>query len=99
MLADNVINPPALASITYVVLFFCDVHPLTLMIPALLLGKIYANSFLLALNGRMYISQGRVLPIGLSDSALYPGSPIGSAAFSTYEKCLLHLTILFVPDV
>jgi hypothetical protein len=67
-------NSSAMAAITYVVLFFCNVDPLTLMLPALLLGKIYSNSFLLGLNSRMSIAQGRVHPTGMSETAPYPGS-------------------------
>lgn len=83
-LIDNESNFSALAAITYVVLFFCHVDALILMLPALLLGKIYSNSFLLALNSRMIIAEGRILPSGYSESAPYPGgSLIGSGVFGS----------------
>jgi len=72
----------ALAAIAYVVLFFCHVDALVLMLPALLLGKIYSNSFLLALNSRMIIAEGRIITSGWSASAPYSGgSMIGSGVF------------------
>jgi hypothetical protein len=51
------------------------------MLPALLLGKIYSNSFLLALNTRMIIVEGRILPSAISESAPYTASMIGSGVF------------------
>lgn len=74
----TVSNPSALAAVVYVVLFFCHVDPLVLMLPALLLGKIYSNSFLLVLNSRMNIAEGRVLPTGQSESSTFAGSMLGS---------------------
>src|SRR5882757_2260330 len=51
---------PALAAVTYVILLFCHVSALNRMVPALLLGKIYSNSFLLALNSHANIALGRI---------------------------------------
>src|ERR1700733_11276901 len=49
-----------MASVTYFVLFFCHVHALNLMIPALVLSKIYANSLLVVFNSRVNIIRGRI---------------------------------------
>jgi len=61
------------------------------MIPALLLGKIYSNSFLLALNSRMDIPQGRVRPAEKFDSALHLVPVTGSIAISVYVQALCYL--------
>ncbi|KAF8234830.1 hypothetical protein L208DRAFT_1434547 [Tricholoma matsutake] len=76
----------ALAAVVYVVLFFCHVDPLVLMLPALLLGKIYSNSFLLVLNSRMNIAEGRVLPTGQSESSTFAGSMLGSVVIGVQVK-------------
>jgi len=71
----------ALAAITYVALTFCYINALGLLIPALLLSKIYSNSLLLSLNSRMTIAQGRIAPTPVAESALFQGSLIGSRVF------------------
>jgi hypothetical protein len=61
-----------MAAVTYFVLFFCHVHALNLMIPALVLSKIYANSLLVLFNSRVNIIRGRIRTPEVIDSLVFP---------------------------
>ena len=68
-----------MTAVTYFVLFFCQVHALSLMIPALVLSKIYANSLLAVFNSRVNIIRGRIyVPEAMSDPLVFPKSAKGS---------------------
>jgi len=62
----------AMAAVTYFVLFFCQVHALSLMIPALVLSKIYANSLLVVFNSRVNIIRGRIFVPEAIDPLVFP---------------------------
>ena len=73
-----------MAAVTYFVLFFCHVHALSLMIPALVLSKIYANSLLVVFNSRVNIIRGRIFVPEVVDPIMFP-KPAKSSTFSNYN--------------
>lgn len=75
----------ALAAVSYFVLFFTRAHALNLMIPALVLSKIYANSLLVVFNSRMNIIRGRIPAAEGLGSLVFPKTE-NSATFRSNAR-------------
>lgn len=85
MLANKDVNSSALAAVSYFVLFFTRAHALNLMIPALVLSKIYANSLLVVFNSRMNIIRGRIPAAEGLGSLVFPKTE-NSATFRSNAR-------------